>query len=758
MNATEQQRAMTLPGPVGKAEVRADAFAKVTGQARYAAEHDTERRAEGMLYGVVVNSTIARGRIAAIDAAAALAVPGVLDVLTHENRVPMSSLGVRFKDMDLVAGTPFRPLYDDGVAWNGQPIALVVAETFEAARHAARLVDVRYEQKSHSTDLGADLQRARKAGRVKIGYEPPPKPSGDPEGAYAAAPYRVEAEFHEGSEYHNPMELFATTVLWEGEGRLTIHDKTQGSQNSHFYLCNALKLKRKNVRVLNRYVGGGFGSGLRPQHQLVLATMAALKLKRSVKVVLTRQQMFSFSHRPESVQTLRLACDASGKLVSIAHRCIAETSRYEDYLEAVVNWSGLLYHAENMRLGYDLVDLDRATPLDMRAPGAATGVRALECAMDELAYAAGIDPLQMRRVNYTERDEGADRPFSSKALRECFEQGAERFGWSKRSMAPGSMKDGRLLVGWGMATGVWDAMQLYGRARAVLGVDGKLEVSSAASDIGTGTYTVMAQIAAATLGLPIDDVRFVLGDSDLPAAPFEGGSSMVASVGTAVHAACIKVAKRLVILAKVQDAPLIGTRFADIEFIDGRMQPRGDPSRSVAIADVLRRAGKPIDEKALTLPDTLRQRKTTRSTHSAVFVEVKIDPDFGMVHVTRVVSAVAAGRIVNPRTAENQIRGGVVWGIGQALHEEAQLDHRIGRVMNHNLSEYHLTANADVGDIDVIFVPEHDTEVNPLGVKGVGEIGLVGVAAAIANAVFHATGRRVRSLPVTLDKVLGLAA
>ena len=746
---------LQLAAPFGAPSVRVDALAKVTGSARYAAEH----AAPGVAHGVVVSSTIARGRIVSFDVRAALAVPGVLDVLTHENRPRMARLGVFYRDLDAVGGTPFKPLHDDRVRYSGQPVALVVAETFEAARCAAALVAVEYAAEPHATDLAANRESTHHPSRWKIGYEPPAKAIGDVDVAFARAPFRIAAEYREGAEYHHPMELFASTVIWEGKDRLTIHDKTQGSQNSHFYLCNALKLKRRNVRVLNPYVGGAFGSGLRPQYQLVLATLAAIKLQRSVRVVLTRQQMFSFGHRPESVQTLKLACAADGRLVSIEHGAVAQTSRYEDYVEAVVSWSALLYHCANIRLSYALVSLDRATPLDMRAPGAATGVRALECAIDELAYEAGVDPLQMRRVNYTERDEGADRPFSSKGLRECLAVGAERFGWSRRSMAPGSMKEGRLLVGWGMATGVWDASQMPASVRAVLRSDGRLRVSSATSDIGTGTYTVMAQVAAATLGLPLEQVDVELGDSDLPLAPLEGGSFTAASIGTAVQAACAKVGRRLHTLArKVESSPLGRARLADIEFSGGALRLKSDPAQHVSIVDAMRASGiDEIDERATTVPHVLKQRKATRATHSAVFAEVKIDPDFGMVHVTRVVSAVAAGRIINPRTAENQIRGGVVWGIGQALHETAQWDHRLGRLMNHNLAEYHVAANADIGEIDVLFVPEEDSLVNPLGIKGVGEIGIIGVAAAVANAVFHATGRRVRDLPITPDKVLGLS-
>lgn len=745
---------VTLPRPFGAPVPRVDGPAKVTGRARYAAEHP----AEGLAYGVVVSATIPRGRIARIDAGPALAFPGVVEVITHENRPPMARLDPMHKDMDAPAGSPFKPLYDDRIHSEGQPIALVVAETFEAARHAARLVEVEYEAEPHRSDLSDWLVDAYAPSPRKFGFKAPPEPRGDADAAFAAAPVRVAAEYYAPAEFHNPMEMHATTAVWEGPGRLTVYDKTQGAQNARSYLAQALKLDKKDVQVLCPFVGGAFGSGLRPNYQLVLAAMGALRLRRPVRVVLTRQQMFTFGHRPETYQTIKLSCDAEGRLQSLQHTAIAETSYAEDYVEVVVNWSAMLYRCRNTLHDYKLVKLDRFTPLDMRAPGAATGMHALECALDELAHAAKIDPMELRLRNYTERDEGADKPFSSKALRDCYRQGAERFGWEKRDPAPRSMRQGKTLIGWGMATGVWDAMQMRGSARAVFHADGTLEVSSATTDIGTGTYTVMTQIAAATLGLPLDKVSFRLGDSSLPFAPIEGGSMTVATIGTAVQEACEKVARRLFRLARILDGRWLGyPLFREVEFVDGAIRRKDDPSKAIPLASLVERSRfGPIDKKVLSLPHMLKQGRYTLATHSAVFVEVRVDEDFGTVEVARVVNAVAAGRIVNPRTARSQIEGAVVWGISKALHEEALHDHRLGKVMNHNFAEYHVAVNRDVESIDVVFVEEEDGIVNPLGVKGVGEIGMVAVSAAIANAVFHATGRRVRSLPMTPDKVAGL--
>jgi len=752
MNDSQQPVAPEGTGSValGDGVPRIDALAKVTGTARYAAEQPAER----LLYGVVVNTPVARGRITAIDAVAALAVPGVVDVMTHENRPKMRSLDLFHKDMTAPSGSPFKALLDDRVHYSGQPVALVVAVTFEAARHAARLVAVHVDAEPHETNLLAHRGRARDPSGLKAGYSKPPKARGDADAAWAAASVRVDSEFHAGVEHHNPMELFAATVIRGEDGHLTIHDKTQGSQNSRWLVSRAFGLPARKVTVRNAFVGGAFGSGLRPQHSLLLAVMASLKLERSVRVVLTRQQMFTFGHRPETWQRVRLAADGEGRLTAVIHEAIAETSRLEDYVEVVVNWSGQLYRSENVRLAYQVVPLDQHSPMDMRAPGAAHGVHALEIAMDELSYAADLDPLELRLRNHATRDSAKNLPYSTKELHACYTQAAERFGWSSRPRGIRATRDGHELVGYGMATGTWDALQMFARARAVLSGDGRLVVESAASDIGTGTYTVMAQIAAAELGLPLERVTFRLGDSTLPVAPIEGGSSHVATVGSAVQGACDKVKRELWTRARRFVDGFAKVRFADVTFGSGRIA-RQDGRASASYEEVMGAAkGGDIDVKYLLLPNVLKQRKYVRAVHSAVFCEVRVDEALGTVRVVRVVTAVAAGRIINPVTARSQVIGGIVWGIGQGLHEETQSDHTLGRFMNHNLAEYHVASNADVGEVDVIFVPEDDRVVSRLGAKGVGEIGIVGVAAAISNAIYHATGRRLRSTPMTPDKVM----
>jgi len=751
----------TGPAGIGTAVPRIDGEAKVSGAARYAAEHPVA----DLCYGVIVNSTIARGRIDAIDTEAARAVPGVLDILTHERRPPMRSMRMFFKDMTAPAGKPFRPLHDANIAYSGQPVALVVAETFEAARYAASLVRLSYTETPHETDMLARRDAAHDPGGFKAGYSKPPKPKGNPDAAFATAELKVDAECYAGAEHHNPMEMHASTVIRDSRGHLLIYDKTQGSQNSRWMVSRVFGLPKRKVTVRNPFVGGAFGSGLRPGYQLLLAVMASMQLKRSVRVVMTRQQMFTFGRRPETWQRVRLGATRDGKLTSLIHEAVAETSRDEDYVEVVVNWSGQLYRCENIRYVYKLVPVDRYTPMDMRAPGAAHGVHAIEIAMDELAYAANIDPLALRRINYAERDSNAGLPFSTKQLMECYAQGARAFGWDARPAAPRSMREGHELVGWGMATGTWDAMQMAARASATLLADGRLEIGCAATDIGTGTYTAISQIAADVMGLALERVVFRLGDSDLPFAPIEGGSSHIATVGSAVYGACEKLQRQIWRLARdIAGRGFEKCAFEDVAFRDGQIMrvgsggsgaDDGEPAARMPLEAVLLSKGRTsLGVRHLLLPDMAKQKQSVRAVHSAVFCEVKVDEALGQIRVTRVVSAVAAGRIVNPLTARSQVTGGVVWGISQALFEETHADHRLGRFMNHDIAEYHIAANADIRDIDVIFVEEDDRIVSRFGAKGVGEIGIVGVAAAISNAIFHATGKRFRTTPITPDKLL----
>jgi xanthine dehydrogenase YagR molybdenum-binding subunit len=737
---------MTATSYLGKPTSRIDGPAKVTGLAKYAAEYNVP----GLAHGCVVSSAIAKGRIKRIHTADTLSIDGVLDVFTHEHRPRLASSHEKYTDEVAPSGSPFRPLYDDKILFSGQPVALVVAEEFEIARFAASLIRVEYERKPHVTDFDAQ----RKRGAISKRDPAQSIARGNPAPAFEQAAVRIKAEYRMPVEHHNPMEPFAATAVWEGDDRITVFDKTQGPQNCRNYVAGVFGMPRDKVRVLSPYIGGAFGSGLRPQYELPLAVLAARALKRSVRVTLTRQQMFTLGYRAANVHELALAANGDGNLASFRHEAVSMTSQFEDFQRDLVNWSSLLYKCANSELGQRLVKLDQNTPCDMRAPGGAEGAYAIECAMDELAYAANIDPLELRLINYSDKDQIADRRYSSKELCECYRQGAEKFGWSHRSPQPRSMRDGNELVGWGMATGIWEAMQMPASAKAVLTANGSAEIASATADIGPGTYTWMTQLAAEMLGVPIENVTAKLGDSALPDAPVEGGSFTVSSVGSAIHAACRAVQKELLGLAqKMARSPLAGAKLDDVVFAEGKIRHKHEESREVSVADAMR-AGKAdrIEKEASAEPN--ERSKYSHLTHSAVFAEVKVDEELGVIRVTRVVSAVAAGRILNPKLASSQILGAVVGGIGMALHEETVTDHRFGRFMSHNLADYHVPVNADVHAIDVIFVEEKDDEINPLGVKGVGEIGIVGTAAAVANAVYHATSKRVRDLPITLDKLM----
>ena len=758
--AAQTQPASTAMTPhIGTPTSRIDGRAKVTGAARYAAEYNRPGLAlgPGLAYGYLVTSDIAKGRVTQIDTDAARQVPGVIDVLTHQNRPHMADADSAYKDDVAPEGSPFRPLYDDRIRFSGQPIALVVAEEWETARFAASLVRVDYDEEAHVTDLHSQQGQAVALGAPASPAEAPffpPKPRGSAEAAFAAAAVRHEGEYYVPIEYHNPMEPYASTASFEPGGKLTIFDKTQGVQNVQRYVCSVLGMPAEDVRVMSPYMGGGFGSGLRPQFQMLLAALAARALQRSVRVVLTRHQMYALGYRPGMIQRIALGANADGTLNAMIHDAVTVTSQYEDFHRQETGWSGLLYKSPNARYTHKLAKLDRPTSCDMRAPSAATGVYALESAMDELAVALKLDPVELRLRCYSDIDQNTGQPYSSKALRECYRRGAEAFGWARRKPEPRSMRDGKELVGWGMATGVWEALQMPITVRIALSANGHAEVSCATSDIGTGTYTIMAQVAADMLGLPPDNVTIKLGDSTLPPSPVEGGSWIAASVSNGIATTCDAIRAELLGLAKrMPGSPLAKTAADEVALADGKIVSRQEPSRAVPIADIMRaaRVDRVEQEKATTFPS---DGKYAHNTHSAIFAEVKVDEQLGVIRVTRVVNAVAAGRILNPKTAGSQIMGGVVWGIGMALHEEALTDDKLGRIMNADIAEYHVPVNADIQDIQVIFVDEPDTNVNPLGVKGVGEIGIVGVPAAIANAVYHATGRRVRDLPITLDKVL----
>ncbi len=737
---------------VGLPVSRIDGPLKVTGTAHYATEH----AAPGMLYGYVVPATIATGRILEVHTHEAGSFPGVVKVYTHENRPKAAFRDAKWKDEVALPGHPFRPLENDRVLFDGQPVAFVVAESFEAARDAAALIRVDYAPGEAKTDICAERHNAYVPPVPRMPQFMPPKPRGDSETAFGLAPHSVSNDYVIEGEHHNPMELFGTTVILGRDGDLTIHEKTQGSQNSQAYVCGVFGLDPERVVVRNRFVGGAFGQGLRPKHNLFLAVMASLDLNRSMKVEMSRREMFYLTWRPSCVQTVSLAADGEGHLQAVLHHAVHATSRHEDYQENVANWSGLAYACDNVKIEYEIAKLDMATPGDMRAPGAASGLTALEAAMDELAYAVGIDPLELRIRNFVHRDQNQDKDITSKALHACYREGAERFGWASRSPEPGSMREGNELIGWGMAGGIWEAQMSQAEARVRLFADGRVTVSAAASDIGTGTYTILGQLAAEAFDIPVERVTVAIGASDLPKTGVEGGSWTAATSGTAVQNAAKAVIKTLLDHARnMENSPLADASEEQVEISEGRLVLETNHQAGVAISDIMASAGLPfIAETGKAAPDKAIMAKFSAYTHSAVFVEVRVDVELGVVRVTRVVSAVAAGRILNPKTARSQILGGVVMGIGMALHEEGMIDHRSGRIMNHNIAEYHIPAHADIHDIEVLFVEEDDDKASPIGVKGLGEIGIVGVAAAVSNAIFHATGKRIRHFPITLDKIL----
>ncbi|WP_231426931.1 xanthine dehydrogenase family protein molybdopterin-binding subunit [Pedobacter sp. Leaf250] len=745
---------MDVNKTVGQPISRLEGKLKVTGAAKYAAEYQVEN----LLHGYVVNSPITKGKIINIDIAKALAIPGVIDVLSHKNRTKLAWFDVQYTDMDAPPGTVFKPLHNENILYNGQPIALVVAEDFETARYASTQITFEFEQEAFETNLQNNTEKGRpaKKGFATALKPPPPPPTGDFDKAYGQAAVKVEAEFKHGTEHHNPIELFATTTVYKGKGKLTIYDKTQGTINNQLYVANIFGLHYKDVRVLAPFVGGGFGAGLRPQYQLFLCVMAALHLKRNVRVVLDRKQMFSFSHRPPAIQKMRFASDINGRMTALGHSVYAETSNFEDYTEPTANWSHKLYPSPNTLFEHNIVPLDVYTPMDMRAPGGSTALHAIECTMDELAHKLKIDPLELRLINYSEMDPSSKKPYTSKALRECYLQAAEKFGWSNRNPEPRATMRGNKLVGYGMATGIWDAFQFPARVEAMITKDGKLVLNNATTDIGTGTLTVMTQIAADELGLSLEEVDFQYGDSKKPFSMFQGGSAITSSTGVAIVVAAKALRKKLLKkAAQMENSPFKNASDEEVIFNGGNLHLKNEPGTYVSLKNIIAfNKGKAIKTTNMGKPHMLKLRKYSLATHSASFVEVEVDQDLGTVTVTRAVTAVAAGKIINPKTAKSQISGSMIWGISKALHEETIMDDHFGKYINTNLGEYHIPVHADIGQLDVIFAEERDELINEIGTKGVGEIGLVGMPAAISNAIFNATGKRIYKLPIHFDELI----
>ncbi|WP_342152470.1 xanthine dehydrogenase family protein molybdopterin-binding subunit [Methylorubrum sp. SB2] len=733
---------------IGQPLTRRDGFLKVTGGATFAADN----RPEGMLHAVIAVSRIARGRVAHLDVAAAKAHPGVVDVMVPGNAPKLAA------DPD-AKNDPFTfrldLLQNDKVRYAHQPIAVVIAETLEAATEGAELLAPRYE--TESPRIGLDTAEAHKPPAVGAG-DKTAATKGDVEAGLKSAEHRIEAVYETPAQYHNAMEPHSIVAQWDGD-KLTVDTPSQGMAMATMRLAGLFGIDPKNILLRSPFLGGGFGSKGFLSGPQVLGVMAAKHAGRPVKLVLRREQMFGpVGHRAETRQTLRLGTDGSGALTALDHHTLTATSSFDDFYEPASALSRYLYKAPALATTHSGVRVDTGTPLFMRAPGEASGSAALEAAIDEMAETCGIDPLVFRQMNYAEAEPISERPFSSKALRECYEQGAARFGWERRSAAPRSMRDeaGRL-VGWGVGTALFPALMMQAEARAEIRADGTGTVAIGAHDMGQGAWTALAQIAADGLGIDLDQLDFKSGSSDLPNGGIAGGSAHTATAGAAIHSASAAVLALLSEMATTDErSPLFGAGNAGVYAAGGRLIRRDDESRSESFSDILSRAGKDsVSASGKGAPDPASRESYAMHAHGAVFAEVTVDPDLGQIRVTRLVGAFAAGRIVNPRLVTSQYYGGMIWGVSFALHENAVVDPRSGRVMNPNLGEYHVPVNADVPSIEAILVEEHDPHVNPLGIKGVGEIGITGTAGAIANAVYHATGVRVRKMPITLDKLLG---
>jgi xanthine dehydrogenase YagR molybdenum-binding subunit len=732
---------------IGQPLTRREGVLKVKGEARYAADNHPP----GMLHAVMAVSQIARGRVTFLDVQAARSHPGVVDVMTTANRPALA------EDPDAKTN-PFMfrldVLQNDLVRYANQPIAVVIAKTLEAATEGAALLSPKYEVLPARTGLDAGESFVPPA--VGVG-NPSELRRGDVEAGLAAASKSIDATYETPAQYHNAMEPHAIVAAWNGD-TLSIDTPSQGLAMAQGRIAGLFGISPDKIHIRSPYLGGGFGSkGLLAGPQ-VLGILAARLVGKPVKLVLRREHMYGpVGHRAPTRQTLRMGVDTENLLTAIDHHAKTVSSSFDDFFEPAADASHTLYASPAIATSHEAVRIDTGTPLFMRAPGEATGSIALESAIDEMAWACGMDPLAFRLKNYAEVEPISGKPFSSKALRECYAQGAERFGWSKRPLAPRQQRDeAGMLVGWGMGTATFPALMFQGEARAVVRSNGTGVMETGAHDMGQGAWTALAQIAADGLGLQADQVEFRSGTSDLPDAGIAGGSSHTATAGMAIHNAGAAVIAKLADLATGdQRSPLFGAGNAGVTARDGRLFRRDDESRSESYADILGRAGlAEIEARGKGAADPAAQAVYAMHAHGAVFAEVKVDPDLGQIRVTRLVGAFAAGRVINPRMVRSQIFGGMIWGVSFALHEQAITDRRSGRILNANLAEYHVPVNADVPSLEALMIEEHDPHVNALGIKGVGEIGITGSAGAVANAVWHATGVRVRRFPIGIDDLV----
>ncbi|MGI4737642.1 MAG: xanthine dehydrogenase family protein molybdopterin-binding subunit [Janthinobacterium lividum] len=757
-------------GFVGKPIVRVEGREKVTGKAKYSAEFPLP----GLTYGVLATSTIAKGKIASIETAAAAREPGVIAVLTHQNlpklaKTPNDAQGK--KDTNSQMG--FMPLTSDEIFYAAQPVALVVADTLEHATHAATLVKVTYQQAAPIASFHDPKAELFDPQKIQDGKADAHTKRGDAKGAFASSAIQLTATYNHPVYNHNPMEPGSTTAVWEAPDRLTVYESTQGVTRTQSTLSAMLGLPREQVRVITKYLGGGFGCKGSMWPHTVLTVQAAKAVGRPVKLMLTRKQMFtSMGHREDQTQTVQLGATAEGKITSIVHTKTSTTSPWDNYAESNSKILDMLYATPNFEASYQLARANVMTSTFMRAPGEAPGSFALECSMDDLAYKIGVDPIEIRLRNHADYDYSTGHQWSSKSLKQCYARGAELFGWNKRNPTPGATRDGRYLVGMGMATASYPVHNSQGTARARLYADGHAVVQSGATDLGTGTYTVMTQVAADSLGLPLEKVRFELGDTQLPTAPNSGGSVAAGTVSSSVYLAAQDVWQKLIKMAVVdKKSPLYKAKPEDVAVEKGRLFLKKDPKKGEAFGDLMKR-GDVTDiegmaqgkygsgyESASAAANAAPAHKDDAAQHAmhsfgAHFCEVRVDMDLGTVRVSKWVSVMGAGRILNAQTARSQIIGGAIFGIGSALMEATERDQNFSRYTNSDLAGYHIPVNADIPNITVEFVEEHDPFINAMGVKGIGEISMVGVAAAVGNAVFHATGKRLRDLPLTPDKVL----
>lgn len=732
---------------IGQPLTRRDGVLKVKGEARYAADNHPP----GMLYAVLAVSSIARGRVTFLDVATAKRHPGVVEIMTPANRPPLA------EDPDAKTN-PFmfrlELLQNDEVRYANQSIAVVIAETLEAATEGAALLSPRYDVLP--ARVGLDANESFVPPAVGIG-NPAEIQRGDVEAGLATASKRIEATYETPAQYHNAMEPHAIVAVWDGD-TLSIDTPSQGMAMAQGRIAGLFGIPPANIHISSPFLGGGFGSKGLISGPQILGILAARLVGRPVKLVLRREQMYGpVGHRAPTRQTMRIGADREGALTAIDHHAKTSTSSFDDFFEPAADASHTLYASPAIATSHEAVRIDTGTPLFMRAPGEATGSIVLESAIDEMASACGMDPLAFRIKNYAEVEPISGKPFSSKALRQCYAQGAERFGWLRRPLAPRQMRDDAgHLVGWGMGTATFPALMFQAQARAVIRSDGSGVTEIGAHDMGQGAWTALAQIAADGLGLDLEQMEFRSGTSDLPDAGIAGGSAHTATAGMAIHNAGAAVIAKLAELATGDErSPLFGAGNAGVVARAGRLHRRDDEARSESYADILGRAGlAQIEASGTGAPDPAAQSTYAMHAHGAVFAEVKVDPDLGQIRVSRLVGAFAAGRVINPHLVRSQLFGGMIWGVSFALHEEAVIDHRSGRILNANLGEYHVPVNADVPSLDVLTIDEHDPHVNALGIKGVGEIGITGSAGAVANAVWHATGVRVRRFPIRIEELV----